>query len=144
MTNIKAKCWANNRWVQFNLKPGIYTNVIVFLNEMKLSFLTTIPIDFTNIPIDLHGKGVSGNLINYLSNNDGNNILILNFLIYFLNEIIDVRYKNDDKIIFSFIEGPQWQGLQLIIEGEPIIWITLDSTYYSCDDYNLTCDMTKI
>lgn len=76
---IKSTCWYYEHIVHFKLKTGIYENIVVFLIDNKISFLTTMDLDFTNIPINLHGKGNSKNLLDYLSKNKENFILIYNF-----------------------------------------------------------------
>lgn len=143
-TIIKAKCWFDNRWVRFNLTTGTYTNIMVFLNQMKLSFYADMPINFETLPKELHGKGTSVSLVDYLAKNEGDDYLILNFLIYFLNNLVDIRYTNGKKLNFSFVSGPEWQGLQLVVGDEVVIWISLDSRLYSYDDTILSCDMISI
>lgn len=64
-----AYCWFDEHNVRFKLKTGNYTNIIVFLSEHKLSFLSEMKLNFDNIPINLHGNGYSYNLLQYLSNN---------------------------------------------------------------------------
>jgi hypothetical protein len=139
---IKAKCWALDHWVRFTLKLDTYENIMTFLDESQLHFLAEEPLDFTTIPLGLHGNGSSYNLLGYLSNNTGYNTLVLNFLIYFLSTIIDIRYVDGEKIDFIFSEGPEWQNLQLVFEGGIVIFLTFDSTLYSWDDDVLTCDQT--
>ncbi len=85
MTLIPSKVWVVDRWVTFSLNIGDYQNIIAFLDANGLSFLTLLSLDFTQIPSNLHGRGNSTNLLEYLSNNSDDNILINQFLNYFLN-----------------------------------------------------------
>lgn len=77
---IACKVWYNNYWIKFTINSKNYQNVITFLDNCKLSFLYTNKIDFSKIPVTLHGKGFSNNLLDYLSNNADlffNTLLIL-------------------------------------------------------------------
>jgi hypothetical protein len=142
---LKAKCWNGEYWIQFKLYLGIYENLITFLEVQKLFFLAEMKIDFSLIPIELHGKGQSENLLQYLANNGDNNVLISNFLLYFLNILTDMRYIDDTKIKFSFSEEGSWQTFQLTVGYPPIIiYLTCDSDQYTCDDEIITCDQTQI
>ena len=111
MTAIPAKVWIDNHWVFFSLIIGDYKNLISFLNTNELSFLTTLNIDFTNIPLNLHGKGVSNNLLNYLSNNSNDNFLIDQFLNYFLNKIIIISYSSGKKLNYKLNGDAKWQDM---------------------------------
>ena len=141
MATTQAKCWYVDHWVQFTLTPGIYENIITFLESQELFFLGEMNLDFDIIPIDLHGWGRSQNLLDYLAKNTDNNDLILNFLLYFFNYICEFCYLDGTKIVFSLIGGPEWQGLGFKISGEiVIIYVSADSTYYSCDANVISCD----
>lgn len=60
---IPSTCWNSTNTVKFNLYIGEYQNLIIFLDNHELAYLTEIELDFTVIPTKLHGKGVSKNLI---------------------------------------------------------------------------------
>lgn len=77
---IQAKIWYDNHWVLFSLGIGSYQNIITFLQENNIFFLAEMELNFDLIPLSLHGKGISYNLLGYLANNSDDNKLILNFL----------------------------------------------------------------
>jgi hypothetical protein len=89
---IKAKCWSLDHWIIFKLRLGVYENIMMFLDEYQLHFLAEQRLDFTTIPLSLRGKGSSYNLIEYLSINNEDYNLLKNFLIYFLNIIVNIDY----------------------------------------------------
>ena len=114
---ISASCQNIDHRVKFKLNLGIYQNILTFLNDHELSFLSKMKLDFTQIPVELHGYGRSENLMMYLANNNLNPTLIFNFLNYFLN-IIDIEYNYKDNIIFKFVENEQWQNINLYVYVE--------------------------
>jgi hypothetical protein len=142
---IAAKCWVVDHWVRFNLYIGTYENIITFFDAQKLSFLTELEIDFTIVPLELHGRGQSITLLDYLANNGDNNTLVSKFLVYFLNTFTEMSYLNDTKMNFSLSEESSWQNFQITIDTPlpTIIHITVDSDIYTCDDDIITCDQTE-
>ena len=108
---IPSKVWVVDRWVTFSLNIGDYQNIITFFDDNGLSFLTMLALDFTQIPVSLHGKGNSTNLLDYLSNNTDNNTLISQFLNYFLNTIIIISYSSGQKMNFNFNGNTGWQNM---------------------------------
>jgi len=111
-----AKLWLVDHWVRFKINENIYyDNIIIFLENQNISFLNTVNIDFSSIPLELHGNGRSNNLLEYLANNNNNNLLIEKFLNYFLSEIFDVRYYNDNSKILFYFSGETWQKLKIVV-----------------------------
>jgi hypothetical protein len=115
---IPSSCQNIDNRVEFNLNLGIYQNIITFLTDHDILFLAEMKLDFTNIPLELHGNGDSYNLIEYLENNNSDSTLIFKFLNYFLS-VIDIEYSckfmplldNQDPknvIFFNFIKNSQW------------------------------------
>jgi hypothetical protein len=118
-----AYLWVNTHEVKFTLKIGQYYNVIDFLNQNKLSFLITMPIDFSSVSPNLIGKGNPKNLSDYLAFNESNYILTLNFLNYFLNTICDFRYSsNNKKLVYVFRENTKitWKTVVITISGSGV------------------------
>lgn len=111
-----CKVLYNNYWIKFTINSFNYKNIMIFLELNKLLFLSTAEIDFSNIPISLHGNGNSTNLVEYLSNNTDNNILISQFLNYFTSEIHKFRYLSGERLILNFSENDQWQNMNIVIE----------------------------
>ena len=125
---IPTTCLNINDRVKFNLKLGIYQNIIVFFEDHDLLFLSKMNIDFTKVPLILHGNGNSSNLNEYLKNNNSNSTLIVKFLYYFLFNIIDIKYEYDDTIFFYFVKNTQWQKINLQIYL-PSKVVTTTTTY---------------
>jgi hypothetical protein len=141
---LRSKCWYVDHWVAFRLKKGFYINIMTFLSKCNILFLSEMSIDFSLVPVSLHGKGNSKNLVEYLSKNSDDVELIAKFLEYFLNVIVDMRSIDDRKIDFLIEESDEWQSLRIIFGNEIIVYITVDSDLYSCDQDILTCDQTEI
>jgi len=120
---IPSKFWNVDHWVKFRLIPDVYENFITFLNVQGLSFLTQLKLNFDNIPLSLHGSGASENLDEYLANNTSDVPLILRFLDYFMNTIIDMRYSSGKKVIFNFFESTDWQTMNVTVSG-PYVPVT--------------------
>ena len=97
--------WNYTNWVKFRFDVGEYDNFLDFLNVNDISFIAELPIDFTNIPLTLHGKGRSKNLLEYFANNNDNSRLILNFLNYFIINMIKIRYYNGSSINFRILSS---------------------------------------
>jgi hypothetical protein len=93
--------------IKFILTTGNYQNIITFLESSNLSFITEMKLNFDSIPLSLHGKGNSENLLEYLGNNLDNSNLIFKFLNYFLT-ILNIKYVYNEKLIFEFIENDNW------------------------------------
>ena len=150
---IKSKCLINNNWVRFNLMTGIYENIIIFLESQNILFASEIKLDFSTIPIELHGKGRSYNLLEYLANNAYDNSLVSIFLQYFLTEILDIRYYiTSEKVKFIFSEESNWQTYQIIIRniyppskqyGESVMFIFPEDSNYKFIINNFTSDTIK-
>ena len=155
---LKSKCWVNDHWINFDLMLGTYDNIITFLNAQKLSFLSEIHLDFSNIPLELHGKGNSINLLQYLANNTDDNALISRFLEYFLNMTLDMRYVSGKKIDFLFPEDSSWQNFTVsilnpyttttstttlapIISGESVMFIFKEDNIFKYKINNFTEDI---
>ena len=66
---LHAKFWYDNHWVIFTLGVDSYQNIITFLEINGLFFLAEMQLNFDTIPLALHGKGNSNNLLDYLANN---------------------------------------------------------------------------
>ena len=127
-TLIPSKVWISDHWVTFLLNIGIYQNIITFFDLNGLSFLTTLNLDFTQIPLILHGKGNSENLLEYLSNNTDDTILINNFLNYFLNNIIIMSYSSGQKMNFRLNSNANWQNMIFDVYGPYIPPTTTTTT----------------
>jgi hypothetical protein len=144
----KAKCWVTDRWVKFTLTTGSYENIMVFLDAQKLLFLSDMELDFTTIPLVLHGRGYSKNLREYIANNDENTSLINRFIDYFLNIILDISYLDGSRVYLTINPNPDlntWQSLEIIIHiPEVTTNLTVDSTLFSVDDTTITSDQTVI
>ena len=115
MTLIPSKVWVVDRWVTFQLSIGVYQNIITFLNDNNLTFLTTLTLDFSQLPFALHGKGNSTNLLEYLSNNTDDNLLILQFLNYFIKNIVVISYSYGQKLNFNINIESDWQNMQMYV-----------------------------
>ena len=103
---IPASCLYLNTKVRFRLIIGNHVNIINFLSNNNILFLAELELDFSTIPISLHGKGRSKNLYDYISNNIDNEELILNFIYYFISEITDIRYYySNTKLIFNVLNN---------------------------------------
>jgi hypothetical protein len=108
---IESLVWYSDHWVKFRLILGDYENIITFLEYNELSFLKIMNLDFTQIPFLLHGKGNSKNLLQYLANNTEDNILITQFIDYFLKFIIKMKYYySGENVVFYFGESLKWQN----------------------------------
>ena len=101
--------------IKFKLILGIYQNIITFFNDNDISFLTEMKLDFSQIPNNYHGNGISTNLIEYLSNNTNDSNLTYSFLNYFLFSIIKIKCDYKDKIIFNFMNSSIWSNMSLQI-----------------------------
>jgi hypothetical protein len=122
---ISAKFFYNGYWVKFSLVLGIYDNFLSFLSSHEISFLAEMKIDFTNIPVSLHGNGISNNLYEYVSNNTNNHSLINSFFDYFLKEIAIFKYSTNHFFNFSFSTSSAWQTSTFFANGyEPITTTT--------------------
>ena len=111
---IDSLVWASDRWIKFKLDIGIYENIITFFDSQGLLFLTTLELDFTKIPFSLHGKGDSKNLLQYLSNNKDDENLILKFIEYFMDNIIQIKYYySGERVLFKLTESEKWQNINI-------------------------------
>jgi hypothetical protein len=117
MATIKSNCWFLDHNVKFKLETGIYQNIVDFLIVNNISFLTDMNIDFTIIPFNLHGKGNSKNLLDYISKNSENVALIKSFLEYFIIQIAKIKYYNGKLINFNFNITENWENMQITIYG---------------------------
>lgn len=136
---IQSKVWFNNNWVLFSLNINTYQNIITFLESNGLSFLTTMSLDFNTIPFVLHGKGNSKNLLEYLGNNTDNAILIKQFLVYFITDIVIMKYYlSGEKINFEFLDN-SWQDMSMLVYGPYIPTTTTTTT--SGGNFIMTIDM---
>ena len=113
MILIDATCLSINTKIKFKLGIQSYQNIIIFLKTNNILFLSELELDFTKIPNILHGRGHSKNLIEYLSNNSDNNLLILKFLDYFISNIISIKYYNNKNLKFKFLDGSNWQNISM-------------------------------
>ena len=154
---IKSKCFVNSHWIGFNLLIGSYDNIITFLDAQKLLFLSELYLDFSTIPFELHGKGHSSNLLQYLANNTDDNLLVSRFLEYFLNVTLDMRYLSGKKIDFILPEESNWQNFTVsilnpytttttttatpIIYGQSVMFIYQDNGIYKYKVNNFTENM---
>lgn len=111
---IESLVWSGDHWVKFRLVLGNYENIIAFLDYHNLFFLTTLELDFTQIPFLLHGKGNSTNLLQYLANNTNNSSLIFQFIEYFIVYIIQMKYYySGERVAFNFFENDKWQNMNI-------------------------------
>lgn len=110
---------SNNYRVNFTLMTGEYQNIMVFMYDHDIKFASEMLLDFSKIPIQLHGRGNSHNLIEYLSNNNDNNTLLFDFLNYFIHDVIDIKYENGNHINFTIIKNVKWQNMIIIISSQP-------------------------
>lgn len=134
MANL-AKCLYDNNWVKFTIKYGRYINFIEFLKENKIYFLSSMELNFNEIPRAYHGNSKSNNLLEYLANNVDDGALIGDFISYFFYNITKIQSRNSSKLMFYIIQNNDWIKQQIIISNvSPPIYITADSTQLSCDD----------
>lgn len=122
-----SKCWLNDHWHKFNLKTGLYQNVLVFLQDHNLmTVIGKLEIDFSKIPEQLHGK-TSRNLLEYLAKNESDYELVARFLYYFMNTYIDMRLMdyNDKRVRFIFSSGTSWKDMSFTIPDIGTISITV-------------------
>ena len=123
LSGVPAKFWYNEHWVEFQLFEGVYQNIITFLDAHSLSFLAEMGLNFeSEIPITLHGKKTSVNLLDYLANNSDDGDLILRFIDYFLTTELDMRYQETEfvpaaRVNFKLIENAEWQNINLKISA---------------------------
>lgn len=125
---IAAKFYYNNYWIKFTFENGYYDNFMSFIEGNNIGFLGEMAIDWTNIPIDLHGKRNSYNLYQYIANNSDDSILIINFLNYFIVEIANFRYINNRRLYFSFLPSAAWQSTTFFSGYLPPTGITSTTT----------------
>ena len=126
---IQSKLWVNDHWIRFRLIIGDHKNIITFLESNNILFLSELKLDFSTIPFELHGKGNSKNLLEYLSNNVDNNSLISKFLDYFLNKTLNIKYyENEENVNFVFSEDTDWQFFQIVVNPPKQITITTTTT----------------
>jgi len=126
---IKSKCWVVDHWVVFTLTINAYENIMTFLNAQNLLFLSNIELDFSTIPLELHGNGESKTLVQYLANNTDNNALISKFLDYFLNVQFNMKYYyTGEQITFYFPEESGWQNFQIYF-NPPATTTTTSTTF---------------
>lgn len=118
---LESKVWVNDHWLKFRLIIGIYQNIIIFLDFHELSFFKTLEIDFTSVPLSLHGNGNSLNLLEYLANNVENDLLISQFIMYFLSTILNIRYYLSDENIVFFMENIKWQNMNIYVCNPDIV-----------------------
>ena len=111
----------NENRIHFELELKEYGNIISFLIENKLEFLSEMILD---IPPALHGNGVSNNLLEYLTNNN-DKYLLSNFITYFMR-LIDI--KNDDNIKFQISESFKWQTMKVSIIKTTTTTTTMEPT----------------
>lgn len=134
MANL-AKCLYNDKWVKFTIQYGRYSNFIDFLKQNKIEFLSSMKLNFNEIPRSYHGNGNCDNLLTYLSNNVDNDVLIADFITYFFYNITKIQNRNGSKLIFYIIPNNDWTKQQVIISNvAPQIYISVDSTQIYCDD----------
>ena len=141
---IPAIFWNSTYWVKFRLKVGNYINFLEFLIEHQISFLAEVTIDFTNIPLSLHGKGVSKNLTEYFANNNNNTILIINFLNYYITSIVDFRYSTGKKLNYSFISSSTWQSTTFSAKSYYVPTTTTSSTTTTTTTFHPTTTMVPL
>jgi len=111
---IPAIFWNSTHWVKFIMKIGAHENFLVFLEDSQISFMSDEPIE---IPLALHGNGVSRTLLEYFANNTNDNYLITKFLNYYI-DIMNFRYYDvDEKLIYEFGNSEKWQENTFIVGG---------------------------
>lgn len=137
-----AQCWINDSWVRFTLRYGIYTNIITFLDDHGLSFIKTNKIDFSNVPLYLHGYGTSENLVDYLSHNEGNTRLIQDFIEYFLYSL-HFQYLDGREVVYTFERSTDWQTSNVIVPIEHLRVFSVDTTLFRVDTTYITADKTS-
>jgi hypothetical protein len=137
---MKASLLYNNNRVQFRLIPGEYQNIIVFLETNNILFVSEMQLDFSKIPLQLHGRGNSNNLLEYLSNNNTDYNLLFSFLNYFISNVINIQYENGHNIIFSFLENVKWQNMMMFIPSST----TTTTTTIDPNNYIVTLSGNKI
>lgn len=121
MPTVNATCLYTDNRVKFQLNTGSYQNIITFLESNNILFLAKQKIDFSEVPTTLHGKGKSENLLEYLSNNNKNDELLLKFMNYFISIKSNIKYYPDKKLNFKFDENSGWQNIKIeIFEPIPI------------------------
>jgi len=141
---IQVKLWLKDHWVKFKIEVKAYDNIMTFFQESKIFFVTNMILDFTSIPIELHGYGHSNNLLEYLANNN-NNSLVSSFLTYFFNNILKISYLNNISLYFNFNTDEKWQNIQIIINPiTSISYLTVDTYLITSDSYDTTCDQIQI
>ena len=125
LLDIASKVWSIDHWVRFRLIIGEYQNIMDFLLNNNILFLSEINIDFNNIPLFLHGNGKSKNLLEYLSNNNENLELIIDFLNYYFVFIIQAKYYyTNENLFFEILKNTTWQNSPVIIYNQPITTTT--------------------
>lgn len=136
---LPAIFWNSTNWVKFRLKIGLYVNFLEFLIDHDIYFLAEIPIDFTNIPISLHGFGVSKNLLEYIANNNENTDLIIEFINYFITTITNFKYISGEKLNYEITYDSflTWQDTTFSAKNS---YITTTTTTTSIN-FLMTSDM---
>jgi len=124
MKKIPAYCFADHK-INFNLGICLYQNIITFLEENNILFLSNMKLNFDLIPLELHGKGNSSNLLEYLSKNDNENIY--KFINYFLFDIIKIDTYNSD-IFFEIKMKSDWQNINITVFEKYITTIAPTTT----------------
>jgi len=104
----KNQIWDFSKINKFQLNIGEYTDIISFFIKNNIYFLAEMNLDYIKIPKELHGKGISRNLIEYFENNKDDKSLIITFVNYFMSTLINLKNINDEKINFSFIKSESW------------------------------------
>lgn len=137
----QAKLLLNDKWIYFNVKIKVYTNIITFLDENNISFIKNQFIDFNKVPLQLHGYGKSSNLIEYLANNKYNNGAIMSFLAYFIDSLF-FSYLDGSKIKITIIKNNDWTISKIKLIYQSIILLTVDNTLITADNTVLTVDKT--
>jgi len=120
LPGIPSYFWLNDHWVKFRLIVNNYQNIISFFDAHDISFLSEMTLDFTKIPLILHGKGNSKNLLEYLSKNTDDNNLILSFLTYFMVHIIKMKYNSGELLNFNFETQTKWQETNFVVHAPNI------------------------
>jgi len=99
--------WNASKWINFKLKIGVYQNIFTFFNDNSISFVTSIPLDYSKIPKELYGNGMCKNLLEYVDRN--NNDLIVKFLNYFIVSLLQIKNTNGNKLNYNFSESSSWK-----------------------------------
>jgi len=141
MDNKQARLWINNTWIYFNVKFKLYNNIIIFLDENKLSFVKYNYINFNKIPKQLHGYGKSTNLIEYLTNNNHNNKIIISFLNFFIQSL-KFSYRDGSKMKISLTNNNDWRTSQIKVSYQDIKILTVDITSLRVDMTSIKADNT--